>query len=72
MHDSPDMEYYYALLEPFKHYVPYMVHNATDVVQMVQWLRASEHDAKQIAKTGAEVWGGVTFLLGGRICMFLL
>jgi hypothetical protein len=45
--------------EPFRQYVPYMVHNATDGVQMVEWLRGNEHDAKQVAKTGAQVKGGI-------------
>ncbi len=43
------MAYFYHMLRPYEHFVPFWVHNSSDILQAVQWLKDHDSQAQQIA-----------------------
>ncbi|KAG2436878.1 hypothetical protein HXX76_006398 [Chlamydomonas incerta] len=44
--------WYYPALKAWEHYVPFMVKNKDDVLEMVDWARAHDEEARKIAQAG--------------------
>ncbi|KAL5022172.1 hypothetical protein ScPMuIL_001327 [Solemya velum] len=51
--DSEYYEFFYKSLKPFKHYIP-MKRDLSDVIQIINWAKEHDEDAKRIAKNAQE------------------
>jgi hypothetical protein len=48
---SPNIQWYYAGLEPYVHYIPYET-DCSDLKEAIEWLQTHDEQAKQIALNG--------------------
>ena len=48
-HEAECMEWFYYLLEPYKHYIPYNL-MVTDLAENIKWAKANDEKCKDIVK----------------------
>ncbi len=52
--ESPWYQWYYRLLKPYEHYIPYQA-DASDLVEKLQWAREHDEEARQISRNANEL-----------------
>ncbi len=53
-HDSPNIEWYYDLLEPWVHMIP-VAEDFSDLVEHIEWAKTHDPEAKKIAERGSKL-----------------
>src|SRR5262249_18474101 len=46
---TENIEWYYGVLQPYKHYIPFKK-DLSDLVEKIQWARRNDNTAKKIAQ----------------------
>lgn len=53
-------QWYYDRLKPWEHYVPVKA-DCSDLLEQIEWVRANDHEASQIARRGQALAGSLTW-----------
>lgn len=52
-HTSPYYEWYYSLVKPYEHYIPFK-YDMSDLISNIEWAKLHDEEAERIAMDGAK------------------